>query len=111
VDIAKANDEFGIDGILHICAGNGGFPLITIDNEHARAEICAYAGQVLSYRPRAKRRSAVRQPTGQFSARQGHQGRHTGLLALVRCRTPRPVTGPTTALFAPANGRCCSPSP
>jgi glucose-6-phosphate 1-epimerase len=51
VDIAKANDEFGIDGILHICAGDGGFPLINIDNEHARAEICSYAGQVLSYRP------------------------------------------------------------
>lgn len=51
MDIAQANDEFGIDGILRICPGNGGLPLITIDNEHARAEICAYAGQVLAYQP------------------------------------------------------------
>ena len=51
MDIAQANDEFGIDGILQICAGTGGLPLITIDNEHARAGICAYAGQVLSYQP------------------------------------------------------------
>ncbi len=55
MDIAQANDEFGIDGILQICAGNGGFPLITIDNEHARAEICSYAGQVLSYRPEGEK--------------------------------------------------------
>lgn len=51
MDIAKANDEFGVDGALQIRAGNGGFPLLVIDNEHARAEICAYAGQVLAYRP------------------------------------------------------------
>jgi len=53
MDIAQANDEFGIDGILQICAGTGGLPLINVDNEHARAEICAYAGQVLSYQSQA----------------------------------------------------------
>ncbi|WP_295878302.1 D-hexose-6-phosphate mutarotase [uncultured Thiohalocapsa sp.] len=51
MDIAQANEEFGIAGVLSICAGKGGFPLICIDNEHARAEVSAYAGQVLSYRP------------------------------------------------------------
>jgi glucose-6-phosphate 1-epimerase len=51
MDIAQANEEFGIAGVLSICAGEGGFPLICIDNEHARAEICSYGGQVLSYRP------------------------------------------------------------
>jgi glucose-6-phosphate 1-epimerase len=51
MDIAQANEEFGIAGVLSICAGAGGFPVICIDNEHAQAEICAYAGQVLSYRP------------------------------------------------------------
>lgn len=51
MDIAQANEEFGIAGTLQICAGKGGFPLLTIDNEHARAEICSYAGQVLAYRP------------------------------------------------------------
>jgi glucose-6-phosphate 1-epimerase len=54
MDIAQANEEFAIEGILQICAGNGGFPLITVDNEHARAEICTYAGQVLSYQPEAE---------------------------------------------------------
>lgn len=51
MDIAQANEEFGIPGVLSICAGNGGFPLIRVHNEHAQAEICGYAGQVLSYRP------------------------------------------------------------
>ena len=51
MDIAQANDEFGIPGVLNICAGNGGFPLLVIQNEHARAEISSYAGQVLSYLP------------------------------------------------------------
>jgi glucose-6-phosphate 1-epimerase len=51
MDIAQANDEFGIAGVLGICAGAGGFPMIRIDNDHARAEISAYAGQVLSYQP------------------------------------------------------------
>ncbi|MGB5835118.1 MAG: D-hexose-6-phosphate mutarotase [Thiohalocapsa sp.] len=50
MDIAKANEEFGIEGTLQICNGRG-FPLIRIDNEHARAEICTYAGQILSYQP------------------------------------------------------------
>jgi glucose-6-phosphate 1-epimerase len=54
MDIAQANEEFGIEGILQICAGNGGFPLITVDNEHARAQICTYAGQVLSYQPESE---------------------------------------------------------
>lgn len=51
MDIAQANEEFGIAGVLSICAGEGGFPVIYVDNEHARAEICTYGGQVLSYRP------------------------------------------------------------
>jgi glucose-6-phosphate 1-epimerase len=54
MDIAQANDEFGIAGVLSICTGAGGFALIQIDNEHARAEISTYAGQVLSYRPESE---------------------------------------------------------
>jgi glucose-6-phosphate 1-epimerase len=50
MDIAQANDELGIEGVLQICSGQGGFPVIIVDNEHARAEISTYAGQVLSYR-------------------------------------------------------------
>ncbi len=51
MDIAQANEEFGIAGVLSIGDGRGGFPLICVENDHARAEICGYAGQVLSYRP------------------------------------------------------------
>lgn len=51
MDIAQANDAFAIPGVLAICAGEGGFPLITIDNAFARASICAHGGQVLSYCP------------------------------------------------------------
>jgi glucose-6-phosphate 1-epimerase len=54
MDIAQANEEFGIAGVLSICDGPGGFPLICIDNEYARAEICGYGGQVLSYRPESE---------------------------------------------------------
>ncbi|MBK1704063.1 D-hexose-6-phosphate mutarotase [Halochromatium glycolicum] len=53
MDIAQANEEFGIPGVLAICAGNGGFPLITVENAHARASVCAHGGQVLSYCPAA----------------------------------------------------------
>ncbi|MBK1629439.1 D-hexose-6-phosphate mutarotase [Thiohalocapsa halophila] len=51
MDIGQANEEFGIAGVLSICAGEGGFPIICIDNEHARAEISSYGGQVLSFHP------------------------------------------------------------
>lgn len=51
MDIAQANDAFALPGVLQICAGNGDLPRIIIDNDHARAEICSYGGQVLSYRP------------------------------------------------------------
>ena len=54
MDIAQANEEFGIAGVLSICDGRGGFPLICIDNDHARAEICGYGGQVLCYRPESE---------------------------------------------------------
>lgn len=51
MDIAQANDAFGIPGTLTLCTGKGDLPLLKIDNAHARAEISAYAGQVLSYQP------------------------------------------------------------
>jgi glucose-6-phosphate 1-epimerase len=51
MDIAVANDEFGIPGVLSICAAEGGLPLISIENPHASATISAHGGQVLSYRP------------------------------------------------------------
>lgn len=55
MDIAQANDEFGIPGVLAICAGEGGLPLISIENGLARASVCIHGAQVLSYRPLAER--------------------------------------------------------
>ncbi len=49
--IARLNAEFGLDGHLSFAVGRGGFPVIRIANSSARAEICVYAGQVLSYLP------------------------------------------------------------
>ena len=54
MDIAQANDQFGIDGRLKIRAGQGGLPLIEIAHGPARAEISIYAGQVLSYQPQGE---------------------------------------------------------
>jgi glucose-6-phosphate 1-epimerase len=51
MDIAQANEAFGIPGVLAVCTGDGGLPVVMIDNALARASICAHGGQVLSYTP------------------------------------------------------------
>ena len=51
MNIAQANEEFGIPGALSIHDGAGGLPLIVVQNPFATAKISAYAGQVLAYRP------------------------------------------------------------
>jgi len=51
MDIAQANDEFGIPGALAICEGKGGLPLLSIENAYASASISLHGGQVLSYCP------------------------------------------------------------
>lgn len=51
MDIAQANDAFGIPGVLAICDGDGGLPLITVENTYASASISVHGGQVLSYCP------------------------------------------------------------
>ena len=49
--IASLNQAFGLDGQLTFITGEGGFPLIRVENRQASALISVYAGQVLSYRP------------------------------------------------------------
>lgn len=51
MDIAQANDAFGIPGVLSICDGEGGLPLIRVENAFASASISVQGGQVLSYCP------------------------------------------------------------
>ena len=44
--------SYVIDNQLNIVEGEGGFPTIKIDNEHASAVISIYGAQVLSYKPK-----------------------------------------------------------
>jgi len=51
MNIAQANEALGIPGVLSIRGGAGDLPLIDVHNPFAIAQISAYAGQVLAYRP------------------------------------------------------------
>jgi glucose-6-phosphate 1-epimerase len=55
MDIAQANEAFAIPGVLAICEGQGGMPLLNIDNALASASISLHGGQVLSYCPLSSR--------------------------------------------------------
>jgi len=55
MDILAANERFGLPGELEIREGRGGFAYAHIENTHAQADLCIYAGQVLSYTPRGAR--------------------------------------------------------
>ena len=51
MNIEQLNQTFGIAGQLSVIEGKGGFPVIAIDNDHAKAKISVYAAQVLSFQP------------------------------------------------------------
>ncbi|MCQ8104046.1 D-hexose-6-phosphate mutarotase [Methylomonas sp. SURF-2] len=51
MDIQQLNRDFGIAGQLEIISGQGGLPMIKIDNDSASALISIYGGQVLSFQP------------------------------------------------------------
>lgn len=51
MDIEELNREFGIAGQLRFIAGEGGLPMMEVDNGQARAKVSVYAGQVLSFQP------------------------------------------------------------
>ena len=51
MNIEQLNADHGIADKVKFVEGEGGFPLIEINNEHARATISVYAGQVLSFTP------------------------------------------------------------
>jgi len=54
MSIDQLNTDYGIPGRLTFAAGNGGFPMIHIDNGQAKALISVYSGQVLSFQPAAE---------------------------------------------------------
>lgn len=51
MNIEQLNADYGIADKVKFVEGEGGFPLIEINNEHAQATISVYAGQVLSFQP------------------------------------------------------------
>lgn len=51
MEIQPLNDRYAIKNQLEVFAGKGGFPLIKINNQHAKALISLYGGQVLSFQP------------------------------------------------------------
>lgn len=51
MNIEKLNADYGIADKVKFVEGQGNFPLIKINNEHAEATISVYAGQVLSFKP------------------------------------------------------------
>ncbi len=51
MSIDQLNTDYGIADNLTFASGNGGFPMIHIDNGQAKAVISVYAGQVLSFQP------------------------------------------------------------
>lgn len=54
MSIDQLNTDYGIPGHLTFTAGNGGLPMIRIDNGQAKALISVYSGQVLSFQPAAE---------------------------------------------------------
>lgn len=51
MDIDQLNVAYGIAGQLKFVSGQGGLPLISIQNQNASALISLHGGQVLSYKP------------------------------------------------------------
>lgn len=51
MNIAQLNDRYSIAGQVTIEAGKGDFPYVWVTNEHAKALISLYGGQVLSFQP------------------------------------------------------------
>lgn len=54
MSIEQLNRDHGIAGQVEFIEGQGGFPLIHINNAKANALISVYGGQVLSFRPAGK---------------------------------------------------------
>ncbi len=51
MNIEQLNADYGIANKAKFVEGEGGFPVIEINNEYAKATISLYAGQVLSFQP------------------------------------------------------------
>lgn len=57
--IQQLNKDFGIAHQLEIVPGQGGMPMIKIDNSSAKAVISLYGGQVLSFQPHTQKEDLI----------------------------------------------------
>lgn len=51
MDIDRLDAQFALGDTLRVQPGNGGLPVVAIDNRRASALVSLYGGQVLGYRP------------------------------------------------------------
>lgn len=51
MNLEQLNTDYGITNKAKFVEGEGGFPVVEITNEYAKAKISLYAGQVLSFQP------------------------------------------------------------
>ncbi|MEO1791984.1 MAG: D-hexose-6-phosphate mutarotase [Cyanobacteria bacterium J06629_19] len=51
MSIKQLNQDFGTPGQVEIIEGKGGFPVVQVSNEKAKAKISVYSAQVLSFQP------------------------------------------------------------
>ncbi|MEM9945718.1 MAG: D-hexose-6-phosphate mutarotase, partial [Cyanobacteria bacterium P01_D01_bin.36] len=51
MSIEQINQDFGTPGQVEITEGKGGFPVVQVSNEKAKAKISVYSAQVLSFQP------------------------------------------------------------
>jgi glucose-6-phosphate 1-epimerase len=49
--IAALNEQYGVNKVVRVSAGNGGLPKISIESEAASADVYLYGAQVTSWRP------------------------------------------------------------
>lgn len=47
----QLNQKFGIDNQVKVVEGKGGFPVVEVSNDKAKAKISVYSGQVISFQP------------------------------------------------------------
>ncbi len=51
MNLKQLNTDYGIANKVKFVEGKGGFPVVEIQNEYAKASISLYGGQVLSFQP------------------------------------------------------------
>lgn len=49
--MTSLNEQFGIDGVVEIVEGKGGFPVIEISNSSASATINTHGGHIMAFQP------------------------------------------------------------